>query len=151
MIVGYTDDFIVLWDAASGRQLRKIKVEGGFIKNVFSLAFSSDGAAISAATDIGGQLWDTHTGKKIRTLGSKARTIETKFIPGGNALVLSCEGQTKIFDAATDKLLFSITGDLFGFSPDGKTLATVSDSTAYLWDAATGSLLQKLAGAIGAI
>src|SRR5690606_18276539 len=151
MIAGYNDDFIVLWDAATGRQLHKIKVEGGYPKNVFLLAFSPDAATVSAATDIGSQLWNVRTGKKIRNLGGKARTVEAKFIPGSNALVLSAEGQTKIFDLATDKLLFSLKGDFYGFSPDGKTLATVIDSTAYLWDGATGSLRHTLAGHWGNI
>jgi WD40 repeat protein/TPR repeat protein len=151
MIAGYTDDFIVLWDAASGTQLRKIKVDGGYMKDVFSLAFSPDAATISAGTDTGGQLWNTHSGKKIRNLGGRERKINALFIPGSNTLALSAERQTKIFDAATDKLLFSLKGDFHAFSPDGKTLATVIDSTAYLWDAASGSLRHTLAGHWGNI
>lgn len=151
MIAGFTDDFILLWDAASGRQLHKIAMEGGYYKTTFAIAFSPDGAKVAAATKQGAYILNTANGKKIRNLGSKARKVDAKFIPRSNALVLSADGQTKIFDAATDKLLFSITGHLSGCSPDGKTLATVSDSTAYLWDAATGSLRQKLAGHWGHI
>lgn len=151
MIAAYTDDFILLWDAATGRQLQKLKVDGGYYKDVYSLTFSPDAATVFAGTDTGGQLWNVRTGKKIRNMGGKTRKIEAKFIPGSNAIVLSAERQTKIFDVATDKLLFSLKGDMHGFSADGKTLATVMDSTAYLWDGATGSLRHTLAGHWGNI
>jgi hypothetical protein len=107
----------ILWDVATGRQLRT------FVSNttpIYSTAFSPDGRyVLSGSKNYTIKLWNVESGKEIRTF--TGRTI------------------TKIDG---DDLILSVV-----FSPDGRyALSGCSDRTLQLWDIATGREIRTFTG-----
>jgi WD40 repeat protein len=137
-----------LWDAATGKELRKIPQPN----HVRSVAFSPDGRTLAAAgTPIG--LWDVATGKELRRLDGHEKSVShVAFCPDGKTLVSVGDDQTiRWWDVdtgrelrrwAVDQLSYSVA-----FSPDGKTLAAAGlDQTLSLWDAASEVELLRFEG-----
>jgi WD40 repeat protein len=107
---------------------------------VQAVAFSPDGTLLaSASADHTIMIWDTATGKEVKTLAGHQDVVE--------ALAFSADGKT----------LASSTGGHFGtrgptggpdavkiFSPDGKVLAAGSLRAVGLWDTATGRKLATI-------
>jgi hypothetical protein len=62
--------------------------------------------------------------------------VNVVFSPDGTLLAsASADETTKIWDAASGKLLFAVDGHAVAFRPDGKQVATIlSDRTVRLWD-----------------
>lgn len=67
------------------------------------------------------------------------------FSPDGKRIVTASTSEiTKVFDASTGKLLFSVKGHFATYSPDGKSIATViADGTVKMWDAAIGKEIPR--------
>lgn len=95
---GSGDSTIILWDRATGQPLHTLK---GHASKITALAFSPDASRlVSASFDGTFQLWDTAEGRTIGTLQST-----------GASSVDVALGDTRWFAS---------------FTPDGKTLATLS-------------------------
>jgi serine/threonine protein kinase len=139
------DDALHLWDVAAVKRVGRIP----FNSAVHCLAFSPDGQVLaSGGADPVVTLWDM----KIRelkgtiTVGSTAGVGWVRFAPDGRTLVTVGHRQKTavLWDVATGAPLASLDGHTdrvrgAAFSPDSKTVATVSDDrTGRLWDAATG-------------
>jgi WD40 repeat protein len=122
----------------------------GHTNKVTALAYSPDGAlAVTVSPDQTARLWDTKTGRLVRTLGEGRNLGEVKmaaFSRDGRRLVTgaanrtSVAGDTKttsavvVWDVATgnellalDKLATGATAAVF--SPDGRQIVTVGDGT----------------------
>src|SRR5690349_11879731 len=64
VLTGSKDWTARLWDAASGRELRKFE---GHAQNVTSVAFSSDGRfVLTGSDDKTARLWDAASGRELR-------------------------------------------------------------------------------------
>src|SRR5262249_31088534 len=114
---GY-DGSVGLWDADSGKELRRLVVGPGGVDVpgwVTSVAFSPDGKTLAVGHGNGANdlhLWDVSTGRELR-----------RFVAHGRRNITSV-----------------------AFSPDGKALASGGeDGTIATWDAATGHLLCRSA------
>jgi WD40 repeat protein/serine/threonine protein kinase len=146
------DGTITLWDAATGRELRRIGARGAA---VFSLAFSPDGATIASGSQDVVKLWETGTGRELRSLrGPAGRVVCVRFSPDGRRLAAGSRsstieegrvGEGKLWEVATGQELGSFQARYMGsielvFSPDGQQVATVTEwaRTLSLHDAATG-------------
>jgi len=113
---GSGDGSVILWDKASAQALFTLK---GHASKVTALAFSPDGTRLlSGGLDGTFQLWDTGEGRPIG--------------------VVQSSGQTMADVALGDTRWYA------GFSPDGKTVATLSYPAlppfvlhAFPWDEAT--------------
>ena len=105
--------------------------------------FSPDGKLLAA--DDGNStiwLWDTQSGKPIRSLRSHQEYIRTLvFSPDGKTLLSGGSDDTlRLWDVATGKMIHEIVGHqatvvAVAFSPDGKRIASASeDTTILIWD-----------------
>ncbi|HEY7312524.1 MAG TPA: sigma-70 family RNA polymerase sigma factor [Gemmataceae bacterium] len=161
------DGLIYLWDAATGKELRRIRTTEAkkeYISHVFALAFSPDGKVLaSRQTDNAVCLWDVATGKELRRIainnGAPKEEGALCFSPDGKALAFDLmallpprefKHRVLLLDAATGKehchLDFKNGVRFHNFSPDGKAVAvTVGiEPGVQLWDAAAGKLIRKL-------
>ncbi|MEH2424067.1 MAG: hypothetical protein V7K48_25120, partial [Nostoc sp.] len=120
---------------------------GGHANFVYGISFSPDGKLLaSASADNTVKLWDTSTGKEIKTLtGHTDFVYGVSFSPDGKMLASASADKTvKLWDTSTGKEIKTLTGHTnfvkgVSFSPDGKLLASASaDNTVKLWDTSTG-------------
>ena len=172
------DGTVGLWDPATGRRIRLM---GRHKHSAFSLAFQPGGHLLATGGDDGDILiWDTRTGSEPRALPKGTDTIYAlSFSPDGRLLAsghgyppveevdhMRGRGVVRIWDAGTGQVLRTLYGhtqNVMGvaFSPDGRTLASVSGSSLTvpqtaskpgelcLWTTETGKLARKLTGHAG--
>jgi len=111
VVSGGGDGTIRFWDAATGRQLRQIRVAS---LDLYKITLSADGQVL-AGCGCGPEavvLWEASTGKELRRLRGHR----------------TCHGNAS----------YAVT--CFAFSADGKRLATGGqDNSVRFWDAATGA------------
>jgi WD40 repeat protein len=134
---------------------------------VFAVTFSPDGTRIASASHDGTvKLWDTATGKEIRTIQSDPKWAadlaagklvppavpvnSVAFSPDGKRLVTGHPfGKVMLWDAANGSELRKMTGDAVSgrsvvFSPDGRHVAAQWGTLVQIWDAADGKSLRVL-------
>jgi tRNA A-37 threonylcarbamoyl transferase component Bud32 len=129
---GSFDHAIRIWDAATGKQLRKFAAPWG----VLALDWSPDGRQLAAANwpdppTVG--IWDVAAGKMVRTLsGHRGDPWGVAWNRDGRRLA-SCDstGKVIVWDVPAGKPLFILQGDAdsgraVSWSPDGRRLATVN-------------------------
>ncbi len=149
---GGWDNLIRIWDAATGKELRRCT---GHTKPLYAVAYSPDGRwLVSGSEDRTIRLWDPTTGKELRRFeGHSGGITKVGFSPDGKKLASSSYDQTvRVWDAASGKQLYQLGGQQKGFtsfalSPDGKHLATaVADYSLRLLDLAEGKELRFFRG-----
>ena len=153
---GSADNTVRLWDAETGRELRRLV---GHTLYVRAVAFSPDGKALaSGATDGSIRVWDVMTGAEVKALTSVGSVQSLAYSPDGRSLAAgTMDKAIKIFDTATwgePRVLAGHQNQVtsLAFSPDGKTLASgCKDGAAKLWDAAAGRETRALAGHTGLV
>jgi RNA polymerase sigma factor (sigma-70 family) len=145
--------FLVLLDAANGKEVRRLAVEQAR-QHVNSVAFSKDGKVLAASG--GGRLrfWDVITGKQRPGPAGHDDSILAVAIAedGQTAATAGVDGLVILWDPGrgTEKLRLQGHGDAVvgaRFVPGGKLLASASadqDPTVRLWDLATGKEVQLL-------
>ena len=113
VLTGSNDKTMKLWDAASGRLLRSF---GGYSYEVYSVAFSADGADVLSANLDGIKLYEAASGRSKRVF--EADSVKSSAIsPDGTRLVTGAfDGAVKLWDLGSGKLAFaagnSSSGDL---------------------------------------
>jgi hypothetical protein len=150
------DNTLRLWDAVTGRQLRRIEV--GLAGNQWSVAFSPDGKGLVSGDNLGVRVWDAATGLGGELPAERrGQTYAVAFSPDGKLLasggwnaaqktgeVRLCQTETwqqQTSWPAHPRLVYGLS-----FSPDGKVLATISDNEAAFktWEVSTGQLLRTV-------
>jgi RNA polymerase sigma factor (sigma-70 family) len=158
---GGLDGSVHLWDAASGKEVRRLAVGG----EVCSLAFTPDGKMLVTAGGARGKngnlmVWELATGKAVTSIDSHNDLFVCVAVsPDGTRLAAgNRDGTVDVFDLASARQMLALrghTGTVFGvaFSPDGKLLATAGGQEfanqgkggeIRLWDIATGRLMHQL-------
>jgi RNA polymerase sigma factor (sigma-70 family) len=157
------DKFLCFRDAATGKELRKIKYlpdSGGGRAVTDWLTFTPDGKQVAATLMRDAiRLIDVGTGEVTRTFAPVAPGSGCAFSPDGKLMATSgYEAENKVhfaqlWEVATGKELrrFAISRDIhhisvLAFSPDGTALATASwrDAQLRLWETATGKELKAI-------
>jgi len=118
---------VKLWDAITETELRSLE---GHTETVLCAGFSADGTMIvSGSSDKTIRIWDTETGRVIRTITDPSASWYISFSSDGRKILSANGGIIKMWNALTGELLFS-HGDPYGltdggwwsvqFSPDGR-------------------------------
>ena len=153
---GDWDETVVLWDMATREPITTL---GGHAGAIRSVTFSPDGARLVSGSEDGTVLlhdleMDTAIGITGHgSLSSMAFSADGALLATGYG-----DGTASLWDAATQRLLFTVKGDVFlghppevsavSFSPDG-LLATAQwyvDHPPTLWDVGTGERIGILRG-----
>ncbi|MHB1422168.1 MAG: WD40 repeat domain-containing protein [Gemmataceae bacterium] len=145
------DGGLCLWDAASGKKLRRC----GDQPQINAVAFSPDGKMLVSQDQGKPALFDTASGNLLAHLDdAQVGVARVAFAPDGKSLAVAryndgftvwdVNGQAKSrkrFDKGESN------SRCLAFSPDSKMLATAgAGKIVYLWDAATGKELGRLTG-----
>ncbi len=159
-LVGYTSAGVIVWDAATGKELRRLaspNVKRGGFRYPEQGAVSPDGGIAIVRGDFGTYFWDLTTGKELPVPPGMDRRGIFRFSADGNHIALAAQdGKIQVLDPGvakfttltdTEKRYF--TG--LALSPDGKILAAgvrmANRESSYaleLWDVASGKKLHRL-------
>jgi WD40 repeat protein len=157
MASGGNDAALVLWDAATGKEIRRFRGHDGYVKAV---AISPNGKLLASGSfDRTLRLWDVTTGKEIRRLGNFHGLVNALvFLPDGKTLISGSEDRVaRQWDVTTGKERQTFYGHEAAIlsaavSGDGKTLVTGgADRIVRVWDIATAKELHSLAGHQGTV
>lgn len=152
VLTGSDDNTAILWDTATGRQLRTF---AGHADYVVAVAFSPDGRqAVTGSHDRTAILWDIATGRPLRSFEDHTHWVTSiAFSPDGRKVLTGSRDQTAIlWDAETGKRLRTFAGHTdriwsVAFSPDGRQVLTGSDDkTAILWKTDDGRKMRTFEG-----
>lgn len=150
LIAGDRGGPLIFWDAATGKELRRIAVP---FDSVCCLAISPDGKTLAAGCFRKMLLWDLATGQLLRAW-EPPQMRSLRFSPDGKTLASHAyDGLIYLWDIATGEKQHELKGhpgqvNALAFSPDGKQLASCSwgDSVVRLWDVAVGREVRQLKG-----
>ena len=146
-VVNTNGSYIYIWDVTTGKPLMKSTDTSS--SSLYSVKFSSDGIILATGSSHGKvQLWGARTGKLWQTLRrsriSRDDVNSVAFSPDGKILVSSGSDDTVDFwDTSTGEHLRTLhghTSSVLGvsFSPNGRTIVSVSWTEIRFWNADTG-------------
>jgi WD domain, G-beta repeat len=151
------DQLIRLWDAQSGREIRRLQDHRDWVSSV---VFGPDGTLLaSGSRDWTVRVWEARSGNELRRLqGHQGAVLPVAFAPHGDVLASGSQDKTIVlWDPATGARRRTLRGHedwvtSLAFTRDGKRLASGGwDGTVRLWDVATGNELQRFGKGHGRI
>lgn len=161
------DGMLRFWEPATGKELRRVRLQSANPPIGHPEVFSADGNIVAGYTSEGIHVWETATGKELKRFplekisrpGFENRLAHVGLLalaPNGSTLaalfVKRKNGGLHLWNVNTGKKLFTLERqqniDSLAFSSDGKLLGTVDYYEGLrLWDTATGKEVRKIAGA----
>lgn len=151
---GSWDHSVKLWDAATGRVLKKLV--DAHAAPVTSVAFApgSETELLTASDDQTTAIWDLREpAEPALVLRGHTGRVEGACYSadGARVLTVSSDQTARVWDRATGELVLTLKGHAWGllcgeFSPDGALIVTgAADNNAIVWDAHSGNPLRTLA------
>jgi RNA polymerase sigma factor (sigma-70 family) len=161
---GKPEGRVVLWEAATGKELRRFDAEVGAFRD---LVFSPDGTRLAVViTGQPARVYETATGKEVRLTppapppdgvvppggGVPDEAVGAAFSPDGKLLATGGQyGAVRLWDLATGRQIRVFNGHAgwvqgLAFSADGRTLAAGNWRNVKLWEVATGQQRRRLEG-----
>src|SRR5262249_29879660 len=141
------DGTVRVWEAGSSRERHRFKRESPPV----ALALSADGTRVAAADeDEVVVVWDTQTGKEVRTLPSYGRVDALAWSPNGHLAAGYNNWAIRVWDVSSGRqrgpvLMHQYPVTSLAWSADGQYLASGSnDRTARLWEPESGHELALL-------
>ena len=143
------DHVVYLWDAATGKERRRLGGKAGLIAG---LAFAPDGKSLAGACADGSlRLWDVATGRELRALtGHAGKVLAVAFAADGKRLASGGADQTvRLWQVNSGKQLHLLKGHRAAVSAvlfvlQGKRLVSQDRASALLlWDTASGKELHQ--------
>jgi WD40 repeat protein len=130
--------WVEVWDANTGRQLRRFKVHGDVTYNA---VVSPDGVTVVTVGDeTVARVWDLKTGKETMVLRGHGEGVKDVAIsPDGKRIAtLGMDSTLRLWDSKNGLELFNLslpqTYASVYFSPDGRRIATAGQGGVQLWD-----------------
>lgn len=131
-----------LWDAITGRELLTYL---GNTRSPFTAQWSADGRSIVSESVNETQVWNAATGHTLLSFPVNNGIVQLS--PDGTRLALSTESnQVQLWNVSTDRKFLTYNGNAYGvdalaWSPNGRSIASVSGGTILVWNASTGKSL----------
>jgi len=161
VLSGSWDKTSKLWDVVTGRLVHSL-IEGNLGKNTpagIPVAFSADGTHVLSGGFDTLTLWDSVTGRVIRSFEGRASSVGPVEVSPSGAYVLTGgrDGALKLWDAELGRPVHTFKGHTdralaIAFSPDGtRVLSGSDDTTVKLWDTASGQLIRTFEGHSGQV
>jgi RNA polymerase sigma factor (sigma-70 family) len=161
---GRDEGIVYLWDAASGKQLRRclghLRPTGApNARTITTIAFCPDGKTVASIGGDGGvRLWEVDTGREIRRIGEQVPTQCLALSDDGKLLAAGTWDQLiYLWEVASGKEIAKLSGHgvvvrAVAFTPDGKMLASGGDDGIIrLWDVAGRKEVGQLTGHKGLV
>jgi WD40 repeat protein len=154
-LTGAWDQTAILWDAATGRQLRTYR----HANRVSCVAFHpKERQVLTGSYDKTAALWDMDSGALVRKFeGHKRSVTAVAFHPGGRFVLTGSNDRTAILwetasgkavrtfgtpDTKQDKDNDAITS--VGFHPSGTQIVVCLEGSAVLWDVESGREIRSI-------
>jgi WD40 repeat protein len=140
------DGQVLLWGAASGPRLQKLRNYSGLTDRARGVAFSPDGSMVAAGTRDRIIVWQAGDGTQLRTFDGFPGLA---FSPDGATLAYLTMDKIILADIGSGQTIRSLDFTNYGgygapvtFGPDGTTLLATSFATGpNMWDLTTGNLV----------
>ena len=149
------DRLLVLWDAATGREVRQFTGHAGGVEG---LAYSADGTRIvTGGVDTTVRVFDVATGAEVKKFAGHAnRVLAVAYAPDGKRVASEGQDATiRVWDVERGAQLKLFPGHVSSgtsnlrFSPDGTLLAAVgADLAVRLLSPDTGEVVRRLVGPV---
>jgi RNA polymerase sigma factor (sigma-70 family) len=151
------DNQVRIWDAATGKELRqlRVKAKSATQAGLVATAFTPDSKTlVTLGIDYVLRVWDATTGKELRSFsGCSTNSGALALTADGQSAAITSGGTTlRIIDLKTGKDRVPLPGHGGGvyaaiIAPDGQTIFTCGgDDSVCAWDAKTGKEVRRLAG-----
>jgi WD40 repeat protein len=164
VLTGGNDAAAVLWDNATGREIRRFEIDRN---SVWSVAFAAKGRQALVGS-WQADLFDIQTGELIRSFPSDGLISAMAVSTDETRLLLTATNAASLWDLNTGKKLQRFEGNQsaissVAFSSDGTRVITgggynptnetrdIKDFTIRIWNAKTGKEQQQFVGHTGAI
>lgn len=153
------DNTLRLWDLSNYNLLHELKADAE-IGIINQLAFSPDNQMLASASehDKTVRLWETASGKLLKTLPSEQPPSSVTFSPDGQILAEGYGNGMVLLRSLSDDTprnppeMHTARVNSLAFSPDGKILASASsDDTVRLWRVSDGLPVRSLKGHTDAV